>query len=174
MRGFLVLALAVLAAIGAGVGVEAGVAPAVYGPSGARFRAAFPAPPRVRTVTLHGRGGVAEEVVGTAHGEQLVVEASAVPLARGRVTFGPSTAYASSVSLGLGPGRNQVPLTPVRIDGARGLLGTLCTHPGRCASLLVGLAIPSGRQVGVWSASAAAPTRHQVRALLGSLRPVRR
>lgn len=173
MRGVVLLVLAVLAAIGAGVGVEAGLAPATYGPPGARFRAAFPAPPHVEPVTLHGRGGRAEELVATGHGERLLVEVSAIP-ATGSVTYGPTSAFNSTVSLTFGTGRHRISLSRVRIGARKALLGAACSRPRHCTGVLVGLLVPSRHGLAVWSASATAPTTGRVRALLSSLRPLGR
>jgi hypothetical protein len=115
MRGIALTAGVVLAAIAVGVGVEAAVAPPVYGPPGAQFTAQFPATPveqtaAVATLKIY-------RISAGSRDEQLSVISTVTDLRalqRGRgyyspVTFSAPVAASSSVGI-YRPSRHTRPL----------------------------------------------------------------
>lgn len=173
MRGFLILLASVLAAIGVGIGIESASGPTAYGPTGARFYAAFPGAPSVQersAPATHIRR--AWSFIGTSKAAQLVVSVvvlSHLP-ANEAIFFSNYQRRTPTI-----PPR-ELHMTPTTIAGQAATLLAGCLHHApeghnRCTGTLS--LSPSGRRSGriEWSAEASASTASQVKQLLASFLP---
>ena len=176
MRGFLLLVAIVLASIGVGVGVEAATQPMIYGPHGAQFTAAFPAPPTVTSqeARVHGVSTLNYAAGGPSH--QLSV--TVTEARSGWTGYAPVTpAYHSVAAIVLtkdGPSGlpRQLSLRPTRLDGQWVELGVSCRARSSCVGVLFGLLRRVDHHLVEWSATALARSPSSAHALVTSLRPV--
>ena len=177
MRATLMLAAAVLVAIGIGVGIEGGLGPTGLGPPEAHFTASFPGPPRPEVR----RGGsfVTYAYIGTsrAHHRTLFVSVTVQP------AFVPAPQDAlpppvAPVTFFLPGGRSSservaVHFRRTEVSGRAGLLGISCARGAggpKCLGLVVGVVTATRHAMLHWNLRADAPTAAAVRALLSSVR----